>query len=152
MASCPACQGQQRSFRGYVATSQDPGGITPPPAAPRSGHNAARHGAFWYSISAGRRAPGHHPMAARWAGASRSCSLPRPRTRTGPSPSPGASRTTKNQPTGIRGIRQSGERSPRPEAHAGTCVLLMVQDLHIRVINADTGEHNRELVLNPEDP
>jgi hypothetical protein len=64
MASCPACQGQQRSFRGYVATSQDPGGITPPPAAPRSGHNAARHGAFWYSISAGRRAPGHHPMAA----------------------------------------------------------------------------------------
>ena len=92
------------------------------------------------------------PWQPRWDGASRSCSPPRPRTRTGPSPSPGASRTTKNRPTGMRGIRQSGERSPRPEAHAGTCVLLMVQDLHIRVINADTGEPNRELVLNPENP
>ena len=29
-------------------------------------------------------------------------------------------------------------------------VLLLVQDLHIRVINADTGELIRELVLNPD--
>jgi len=28
--------------------------------------------------------------------------------------------------------------------------LLLVQDLHIRVINADTGELIRELVLNPD--
>jgi hypothetical protein len=29
-------------------------------------------------------------------------------------------------------------------------VLLLVQDLHIRVINADTGELLRELALNPD--
>ena len=34
--------------------------------------------------------------------------------------------------------------------HAGTRVLLLVQDLHIRVINAGTGELIRELVLNPD--
>jgi hypothetical protein len=35
-------------------------------------------------------------------------------------------------------------------AHAGTRVLLLVQDLDIRVINAATGELIRELVLNPD--
>ena len=35
-------------------------------------------------------------------------------------------------------------------AHAGTHVLLLVQDLNIRVINAATGELLRELTLNPE--
>ena len=34
--------------------------------------------------------------------------------------------------------------------HAGTRVLLLVQDLHVRVINADTGEHIRELILDPD--
>src|SRR6185437_8940359 len=34
--------------------------------------------------------------------------------------------------------------------HAGTRVLLLVQDLHIRVINTGTGELLRELVLNPD--
>jgi len=34
--------------------------------------------------------------------------------------------------------------------HAGTRVLLLVQDLHIRVINAGTGELLRELILNPD--
>jgi transposase InsO family protein len=33
--------------------------------------------------------------------------------------------------------------------HAGTCVILLVQDLEIRVINAITGELLRELTLNP---
>jgi transposase InsO family protein len=33
--------------------------------------------------------------------------------------------------------------------HAGTCVILLVQDLHIRVVNAATGELLRELVLDP---
>jgi transposase InsO family protein len=33
--------------------------------------------------------------------------------------------------------------------YAGTCVILLVQDLHIRVVNAITGELLRELVLNP---
>ena len=33
--------------------------------------------------------------------------------------------------------------------HAGTCVILLVQDLHIHVVNAITGEPLRELVLNP---
>jgi len=34
--------------------------------------------------------------------------------------------------------------------HARTRVLLLIQDLHIRIINAATGELLRELVLNPE--
>ena len=33
--------------------------------------------------------------------------------------------------------------------HAGTCVILLIHDLHIRVVNAITGELLRELVLNP---
>ena len=34
--------------------------------------------------------------------------------------------------------------------HAGTCVILLVQDLQIRIVNAITGELLRDLVLNPE--
>ena len=33
--------------------------------------------------------------------------------------------------------------------HAGTCVILLVQDLKIRVVNTITGELIRELTLNP---
>jgi hypothetical protein len=33
--------------------------------------------------------------------------------------------------------------------HAGTAVLLLIQDLHIRVLNAVTGEQLRELTLDP---
>ena len=33
--------------------------------------------------------------------------------------------------------------------HTGTCVIVLVQDLHIRVINPITGELIRELILNP---
>ncbi len=33
--------------------------------------------------------------------------------------------------------------------HAGTCVVLIVQDLQIRVVNAATGELLRELILDP---
>jgi hypothetical protein len=33
--------------------------------------------------------------------------------------------------------------------HGGTRVLLLIQDLHIRVVNAATGELLRELVLDP---
>jgi transposase InsO family protein len=33
--------------------------------------------------------------------------------------------------------------------HAGTCVILLVQDLQIRVVNAATGELLRELILDP---
>jgi transposase InsO family protein len=33
--------------------------------------------------------------------------------------------------------------------HAGTCVILLVQDLDIRVVNAATGELLRELILDP---
>jgi len=33
--------------------------------------------------------------------------------------------------------------------HAGTCVILLIQDLDIRVVNAITGELLRELLLNP---
>jgi transposase InsO family protein len=33
--------------------------------------------------------------------------------------------------------------------HAGTCVILLVQDLQIRVVNATTGELLRDLILDP---
>ena len=33
--------------------------------------------------------------------------------------------------------------------HAGTCILLLAQDLHIRILNATTGELLRELTLDP---
>jgi len=33
--------------------------------------------------------------------------------------------------------------------HAGTCVILLVQDLQIRIVNATTGELLRDLILNP---
>ena len=33
--------------------------------------------------------------------------------------------------------------------HAGTRVLMLVQDLHISIVNAITGEVLRELILNP---
>jgi hypothetical protein len=33
--------------------------------------------------------------------------------------------------------------------HAGTCVILLIQDLYIRVVHAATGELLRELVLDP---
>ena len=33
--------------------------------------------------------------------------------------------------------------------HEGTCVILLAQDLHVRVVNAITGELLRELILNP---
>ncbi len=33
--------------------------------------------------------------------------------------------------------------------HAGTCIILLIQDLQIRVVNAITGELLRELILDP---
>jgi transposase InsO family protein len=61
-------------------------------------------------------------------------------------------RTDRIDRTGVVTLRHSGRLYHigigRP--HAGTRVLLLVQDLHIRVINADTGEFLRELVLNPD--
>ena len=33
--------------------------------------------------------------------------------------------------------------------YEGTCVILLIQDLQIRVINALTGELLRDLILNP---
>jgi hypothetical protein len=60
-------------------------------------------------------------------------------------------RTDRIDRTGLVTLRHSGRLhhigTGRP--HAGTRVLLLVQDLHIRVINAGTGELIRELVLNP---
>jgi transposase InsO family protein len=54
--------------------------------------------------------------------------------------------------TGLVTLRHNGRLHHigigRP--HAGTRVLLLIQDLHIRVINADTGELLRELTLNPD--
>jgi transposase InsO family protein len=61
-------------------------------------------------------------------------------------------RTDRIDATGLVTLRHKGRLYHigvgRP--HAGTRVLLLVQDLDIRVINADTGELLRELVLNPD--
>ena len=61
-------------------------------------------------------------------------------------------RTDRIDRTGLVSLRHSGRLHHigigRP--HAGTRVLLLVQDLSIRVINAGTGELLRELVLNPD--
>jgi transposase InsO family protein len=61
-------------------------------------------------------------------------------------------RTDRIDNTGLVTLRHQGRLYHigigRP--HAGTRVLLLVQDLHIRVINADTGELLRELTLNPD--
>ena len=60
-------------------------------------------------------------------------------------------RTDRIDNTGLVTLRHQGRLYHigigRP--HAGTRVLLLVQDLHIRVINAGTGELIRELTLNP---
>ena len=61
-------------------------------------------------------------------------------------------RTDRIDATGLVTLRHQGRLYHvgigRP--YAGTRVLLLVQDLHIRVINAATGELLRELVLNPD--
>jgi transposase InsO family protein len=61
-------------------------------------------------------------------------------------------RTDRIDNTGLVTLRHSGKLFHigigRP--HAGTRVLLLVQDLHVRVINAATGELIRELTLDPD--
>jgi hypothetical protein len=61
-------------------------------------------------------------------------------------------RTDRTDATGLVTLRRQGRLyhigTGRP--HAGIRVLLPVQDPHIRVINADTGELPRELTLNPD--
>ena len=65
---------------------------------------------------------------------------------------PNRVRTDRIDNTGLVTLRHQGQlyHIGIGRAHAGTRVLLLVQDLHIRVINADTGELIRELVLNPD--
>jgi transposase InsO family protein len=60
-------------------------------------------------------------------------------------------RTDRIDNTGLVTLRHQGQlyHIGIGRAHAGTRVLLLVQDLHIRVINAGTGELIRELTLNP---
>jgi hypothetical protein len=55
-------------------------------------------------------------------------------------------RTDRIDATGLVTLRHNGTG----RARAGTRVLLLVQDLEIRVINAATGELLRELTLNPD--
>ena len=61
-------------------------------------------------------------------------------------------RTDRIDNTGLVTLRHRGQlyHIGIGRAHAGTRVLLLVQDLHIRVINADTGELIRELTLDPD--
>jgi len=61
-------------------------------------------------------------------------------------------RTDRVDATGLVTLRHNGRlhHIGIGRAHARTQVLLLVQDLHIRVINTATGELLRELVLNPD--
>ena len=61
-------------------------------------------------------------------------------------------RTDRIDNTGLVTLRHNGKlhHIGIGRAHAGTRVLLLVQDLDIRVINAATGELLRELFLNPD--
>jgi transposase InsO family protein len=61
-------------------------------------------------------------------------------------------RTDRVDATGLVTLRHNGKlhHIGIGRAHAGTRVLLLVQDLDIRVVNASTGELIRELVLNPD--
>jgi transposase InsO family protein len=61
-------------------------------------------------------------------------------------------RTDRVDATGLVTLRHNGKlhHIGIGRAHAGTRVLLLVQDLDIRVVNADTGELIRELVLHPD--
>jgi hypothetical protein len=61
-------------------------------------------------------------------------------------------RTDRIDATGLVTLRHNGRlhHIGIGRAHAGTRVLLLVQDLDIRVVNADTGELIRELDLNPD--
>jgi|SRR5579859_1910290 len=60
-------------------------------------------------------------------------------------------RTDRIDTTGVVTLRHGGKlyHIGTGRAQATTRVLLLVQDLHIRVINADTGELLRELTLDP---
>ena len=61
-------------------------------------------------------------------------------------------RTDRIDNTGLVTLRHNGKlhHIGIGRAHAGTRILLLVQDLDIRVINAATGELIRELVLDPD--
>jgi hypothetical protein len=61
-------------------------------------------------------------------------------------------RTDRIDNTGLVTLRHNGKlhHIGIGRAYAGTRILLLVQDLDIRVINAETGELLRELVLNPD--
>jgi Integrase core domain len=60
-------------------------------------------------------------------------------------------RTDKTGSTGTVTLRHGGKlyHIGIGRAHAGTEILLLVQDLHIRIVAAATGELLRELTLNP---
>ena len=61
-------------------------------------------------------------------------------------------RTDKVGTTGTVTLRHAGRlhRIGIGRTHAGTHILLLVQDLNIRIINAATGELLRQLTLNPD--
>ncbi len=96
--------------------------------------------------------------------------LPSPAWTTAPTPSPGTWTTTKDVPGEVTDPRthdrvrhdrvdKAGSVTLRHNGrlhhigigrtYEGTCVILLVQDLQIRVVNAITGELLRELLLNP---
>ena len=84
---------------------------------------------------------------------------PAARYDTMPKALPGESRPRHPRPSPPRPVDKAGSVTLRyrgrlhhigiGRTHAGTCVILLVQDLHIRVVNAATGELLRDLTLDP---
>ena len=97
-----------------------------------------------------------HPAAAPLAAGPRGprhCLRRRPKARPGDraADTHDRVRTDRIDETGLVTLRHRGRlhHIGVGRAHAGTHVLLLVQDLDIRVINAGTGELLRELTLDP---
>ena len=78
------------------------------------------------------------------------CPKPSPASPATPTPTTGSA-TTRVDKAGSVTLRHHSRlhHIGIGRTHAGTCVILLVQDLHIRVVNAATGELLRELILDP---
>ena len=75
----------------------------------------------------------------------------RPHTSPGATPAAAVVRHDTISKAGNATLRVDGQRRHIGigRAHAGTRVLLLVQDLHVRVVNAATGELLTELYIDP---
>ena len=77
------------------------------------------------------------------------CPRPSPARSPTPPPTTGSATTSRQGRLGHPALPQPTPPHRHRATDAGTCVILLVQDLDIRVVNAATGELLRELVLDP---